>query len=198
MELRIQRHQQQRPDHWIILEQQTGIAAKYRSFPPSADLVLLDCVTVLISNIIPDASGSPENPDELAAEVALKKEIKSLLELIAEDKADWILVRNEVGSGLVPPCPVGRIYRDLVSWANRRLAAASQKCYLTISGKTLDLHKLAVDLDTFFRTNPERSELRKTELWVRQVNLYFHPGSRRGKQSPVGIKPLESFRNNHF
>ena len=102
MELRIRRHQQQRPDHWATLEQQKDIASGYRSISSPADLVLLDCVTVLTSNVILEASGSLETPDELAAEEALKTEIESLLDLIAEDPADWILVTNEVGSGLVP------------------------------------------------------------------------------------------------
>lgn len=150
MKLRIHRHQQQRPEHWATLEQQKEIAAGYRALSSPADLVLLDCVTVLTSNVILEAAGSLENPDELAAEEALKTEIESLLELIAGDPADWILVTNEVGSGLVPPYPVGRIYRDLLGWANKRLTAESQECYLTISGKILDLNRLAVDLDTFF------------------------------------------------
>jgi len=150
MELRIHRHQEQRPDYWVTLEQQNDIVGGYRTLSYSADLVLLDCVTVLTSNVILDAAGSLENPDELAAELALKEEIENLLDLIKVDSADWILVSNEVGSGLVPPYPVGRIYRDLLGWANKQLAAASEECYFTLSGKVMDLNQLAVDLETFF------------------------------------------------
>ena len=40
------------------------------------------------------------------------------------------MVSNEVGMGLVPPYPLGRAYRDLLGWANRRLALAADEVYL--------------------------------------------------------------------
>jgi len=54
------------------------------------------------------------------------------------------MVTNEVGMGLVPPYPLGRVYRDLLGWANRKVAAAADEVYLLISGMVLPLHQLAV------------------------------------------------------
>jgi adenosylcobinamide kinase/adenosylcobinamide-phosphate guanylyltransferase len=44
------------------------------------------------------------------------------------------VVSNEVGLGLVPPYPLGRIYRDLLGWANQRLARAAGRVVFMIAG----------------------------------------------------------------
>jgi adenosylcobinamide kinase/adenosylcobinamide-phosphate guanylyltransferase len=45
-----------------------------------------------------------------------------------------IVVSNEVGLGLVPPYPLGRLYRDNLGWANQRLAAAADRVLFMVAG----------------------------------------------------------------
>jgi len=55
----------------------------------------------------------------------------------------WIVVSNEVGWGLVPPYPLGRVYRDLLGWANQRVAAAADRVYLMVAGLPVDIKALS-------------------------------------------------------
>jgi len=60
-----------------------------------------------------------------------------LLAAHRDGSATTILVSNEVGMGLVPPYPLGRMYRDLLGWVNARLAAEADEVYLLIAGLPL-------------------------------------------------------------
>jgi adenosylcobinamide kinase/adenosylcobinamide-phosphate guanylyltransferase len=50
-----------------------------------------------------------------------------------------IIVSNEVGMGLVPPYPLGRLYRDILGRANQQLAAAADRVYLMMAGLPIAL-----------------------------------------------------------
>jgi adenosylcobinamide kinase/adenosylcobinamide-phosphate guanylyltransferase len=69
-------------------------------------------------------------------------EIDQLLLAVNELPADWIVVSNEVGLGLVPPYPLGRIYRDLLGRANQRLATQADRVIFMIAGIPMKLNPL--------------------------------------------------------
>ena len=46
--------------------------------------------------------------------------------------------------GLVPPYPLGRVYRDLLGWTNRKVAEVADEVYLLVAGMLLPLHELAI------------------------------------------------------
>ena len=69
-----------------------------------------------------------------AARLAVEAEIDSLLEAITKLPAHWLVVSNEVGQGLVPPFPAGRLFRDLLGWANQRLAAMADEVIWMVAG----------------------------------------------------------------
>lgn len=133
MRVRIARHQAERPSHWQTLEAptQTGTAIAQ---VPATDMVLLDCLTVLANNII---APMPEPFDGGAAEAALNAEIDELLMAYAASEAEWIIVSNEVGLGIVPAYPLGRIYRDALGRANQRLAAMADQVLFMVAGLPL-------------------------------------------------------------
>jgi adenosylcobinamide kinase / adenosylcobinamide-phosphate guanylyltransferase len=141
---RIKKHRQQRPASWHTLEIPHGVANALRENGYDADLVLLDCLTMLVSNLVLTATDEEFEPDEARSAEIVDTEIEALLNTIQASRADWIMVTNEVGMGLVPPYPLGRVYRDLLGWANRKVAAAADEVYLLISGMVLPLHQLAV------------------------------------------------------
>jgi adenosylcobinamide kinase / adenosylcobinamide-phosphate guanylyltransferase len=105
-----------------------------RATPLDADVVLLDCITLLVSNLVLEASPNVNEPDVSAATGLVRSEVEELIETIRMSEARWLVVSNEVGQGLVPPYPVGRLYRDLLGWANQRLAEAADEVVWMVAG----------------------------------------------------------------
>jgi adenosylcobinamide kinase / adenosylcobinamide-phosphate guanylyltransferase len=77
-----------------------------------------------------------ENEDEVArAEADATGEIQAVLTL----DAHVILVSNEVGMGLVPPYPLGRLFRDSLGRVNQLAAGVCSEVYLMVAGLPLRL-----------------------------------------------------------
>ena len=131
---RIVRHRAQRPATWRTLEQPLNVAPAILEQASAAAVVLLDCMTLLASNVVLAAGD-----DGKAAEAQLQQEVDALVAAIAHLDATFIIVSNEVGMGLVPPYPLGRVYRDALGRANQRLARAADHVYFLVAGLPLTL-----------------------------------------------------------
>jgi adenosylcobinamide kinase / adenosylcobinamide-phosphate guanylyltransferase len=134
MAARIAAHRAQRPAQWITLEAPCAIGPAIRSCGVRAPVILIDCLTLLASNVI---APLPEPIGDEEAERALNAEIDDLLSAYTESGAEWIIVSNEVGLGLVPPYPLGRVYRDALGKANQRLAAVADEVMFMVAGLPL-------------------------------------------------------------
>ncbi len=132
MRARIAAHRAQRPAHWRTLEapQQTGDAIA-AALSPDVTCVVVDCVTLLANNVV---IALPEGASADDATAALMAEIDALLAVRAQSDADWYVVSNEVGLGIVPAYPLGRVYRDALGRANQRLAAAADRVLFMVAG----------------------------------------------------------------
>jgi len=132
MKARIDAHRAERPAEWRTLEAplNVGEAIQKALAEQPADVVLLDCMTLLATNVILQL---PETASEREASAALLAEVDALLACWAQSNAHWIIVSNEVGLGLVPPYPLGRIYRDALGRANQRLAAAATEALFLVA-----------------------------------------------------------------
>ena len=131
MSVRIQKHRAERPPHWETLEIPLGISSHTGQI--KTDLVVLDCITLLVTNIL--MQFVKDNLVEEAPFIrALQKEVDELITEIRTGKQDWIIISNELGLGLVPPYQMGRVYRDLLGWANQRLARAADKVIFMVAG----------------------------------------------------------------
>jgi adenosylcobinamide kinase/adenosylcobinamide-phosphate guanylyltransferase len=139
MEQRVAKHRRERPAHWLTLELPRAIAQGYRRSGLQPRVVILDCLTLLVSNVLLAECPSEEIEAEKAM-AAVQLELDALLELLEQDAAQWIIVSNEVGMGLVPPYPLGRVYRDALGIANQRLAAVADQVFLMVAGIPLPLH----------------------------------------------------------
>jgi adenosylcobinamide kinase/adenosylcobinamide-phosphate guanylyltransferase len=134
MRARIAAHRAKRPAQWETLELPTGIGAYLLARPPHADLIIVDCLTLLVSNLALRAAPDPDHPDEPAATANVHAGVTELLQTIDAIPAEWLVVSNEVGQGLVPPYPIGRIFRDLLGWANQRVAEKADQVYWMVAG----------------------------------------------------------------
>jgi adenosylcobinamide kinase / adenosylcobinamide-phosphate guanylyltransferase len=139
MQSRIAIHRQKRPDDWQTFEIPFGVGSALRVNPPDAEVILLDCVTLLVANGLLQAAPDVDQPNEAAATAQVQSEIDDLLATIQSSPAQWIVVSNEVGLGLVPPYPLGRFYRDLLGWANQSLARSADRVVFMIAGMPMKL-----------------------------------------------------------
>ncbi len=130
MAARIQAHRQNRPSHWQTLEASRDVGARLSAVKPSPNVVLLDCMTLLVSNIVI----AKEDQAQRAIESAVQAEIEAILAARSKLDAALIIVSNEVGLGLVPPYPLGRLYRDVLGRANRQLASRADRVLFMVAG----------------------------------------------------------------
>lgn len=146
MRQRIARHREGRPPHWLTVEEPQNPASALLT--TSAPVALLDCVTLLVANHLLANVADHDNPDEPnlaseAAEESVDRAIGGLLDAWRAQSATLILISNEVGMGIVPPYPLGRIYRDCLGRVNARLAAEADTVLLMVAGLPIELKALA-------------------------------------------------------
>jgi len=136
MAARITAHRAARPSHWHTLEEPRRLAAAISAWQPEPALILVDCLTLWVSNLL---LSLPNPPDPSAATALVMAETERLLECIQQSRAAWILVSNEVGMGLVPPYPLGRLYRDLLGSVNQRLAGVADEVIFMVASLPMRL-----------------------------------------------------------
>ncbi|RME74975.1 MAG: bifunctional adenosylcobinamide kinase/adenosylcobinamide-phosphate guanylyltransferase [Chloroflexi bacterium] len=133
MARRIEAHRRARPAHWRTVEAPRRVAAALSAVGDLPPVVLLDCLTLLVSNIILALEGEPQE----TVEAAVSAEIDELVALARDRQVTLIVVSNEVGLGLVPPYPLGRLYRDVLGRANQKLAAQADRVVFMVAGLPL-------------------------------------------------------------
>jgi adenosylcobinamide kinase/adenosylcobinamide-phosphate guanylyltransferase len=140
MTQRIARHRQERPATWHTLETPRQVGQAITLHLHDTAVVLVDCLTLLVSNTLLHCGASP---DPAAAEAAVQEEVVALVQTCQTTAATCIVVSNEVGFGLVPDNPLGRLYRDLLGRANQALAARAEAVYFMVAGLPVDVKALA-------------------------------------------------------
>ena len=118
---RIQRHQQDRGAHWVNIEEEKHLAET----PTDGKTVLLDCVTLWLTNIFFDNGFDVER--------SLQEAKDEWREFTAKD-IDLIVVSNELGMGVHPIEESARKFADLQGWMNQHIAAMADEVYLMVSG----------------------------------------------------------------
>ena len=151
MRSRIARHRASRPKGWYTLEESLDLASAVRRAGELADVLLLDCVTLWLGNVLLQESVQHEKDDEVEFHTAgrlfnerVLKECEALLAVVKSLSPDktLIVVTNEVGLGIVPAYPLGRLYRDTLGYINQRLAQAADRVYLMMAGMAVDIKRL--------------------------------------------------------
>ena len=139
---RINKHRLQRPASWQTFETTTGPSEVIASEGPHFAAMLLDCLTVMISNRMLAHPMDWDQPtvDQLnEVEADVMAEIEAIIGAVAASRADLVAVTNEVGYGIVPIAPLARFFRDCAGRVNQRMAAAASEVYLVVAGLPLRL-----------------------------------------------------------
>ena len=131
MTTRIQAHKQGRPSEWDTLEEPLHLVPAMKSLLPDYDTVLLDCVTLWVTNLLVQ-DRTPESVD-------IPAEARNLLDLYRDQGASWIVVSNEVGLGLVATTKLGRLFTDELGRVNQMVAAEADEVIFMAAGLPLTL-----------------------------------------------------------
>ncbi len=134
MRTRIEEHKKNRPTGWKTLEARTNVGKSIEQNIGDAQTVIIDCITLLTNNILMNNSSKSDTFDEAKIEAALMSEIDGILACIRRFNTEFLIVTNEVGMGIVPEYPMGRLYRDLLGKANQKLAKEAVEVYLFVAG----------------------------------------------------------------
>ena len=118
---RIERHRHERGDHWQLIEEELALASTLSKHAVSGNVVLVDCLTLWISNLI-------------FAGRDINEEVEQLCELLPKLSGNVILVANEVGMGVVPEAPEGRLFRDAQGRLNQQVAAIADRVEFIAAG----------------------------------------------------------------
>lgn len=125
MASRIAKHQADRGEGWATCEAPTDLVEALQRTVEPGHVVLVDCLTLWLSNLM----HHDRNVDE---------EIRQLIDALALP-GELILVSNEVGLGLVPGTPLGRSFRDQQGWLNQAVAEVSDRVEFVAAGLPLVL-----------------------------------------------------------
>ncbi len=124
MRERIAAHQAERADRFTTVEEPHDLAGALGRVPPDTDVVLIDCLTVWLGNLMHRHDGDGGTYPEIA----------SFLECLQARAFNTILVTNEVGAGIVPENGLARRFRDLAGRLNQDVARIADSVVLTVCG----------------------------------------------------------------
>jgi adenosylcobinamide kinase / adenosylcobinamide-phosphate guanylyltransferase len=124
MEERVEAHKKERGENWQTFEEPVAIAQAIKENSIKADVILVDCLTLWISNLL--------YKDYDKANIF--KEVQKLVESVDSAECPVVLVSNEVGAGIVPENKLARVFRDIAGLTNQEIAKAVKNVVWTIAG----------------------------------------------------------------
>jgi adenosylcobinamide kinase/adenosylcobinamide-phosphate guanylyltransferase len=125
MRKKIARHRRERPSAWRTIEAPLELTKAIRSSSRESDVVLVDCLTVYVDNVMSARRKSKSDSKDC---------INAVCDAIRTAEASVIVVSNEVGSGVVPPYRSGRAYRDFLGQMNQKVAQIADNVILMVAG----------------------------------------------------------------
>ncbi len=121
MRVRIEAHKRERGEDWHTVEEPLALAQWLEDNADKYDVVVVDCLTLWLSNI-------------MLSDCDVEAESMELADTMAGAPCYVVAVTNEVGMGIVPESSMGREFRDLAGRLNRLVAGEAQEVYLVVSG----------------------------------------------------------------
>jgi len=124
MALRVARHQKERGQHWTTIEEPLYLPEVILEHSPNADVMLIDCLTLWVSNLLMKTSD----------EIKWEQIVSQLTDALAQTGCPLIVVSNEVGAGIVPENQLARQFRDITGWVNQAVAGCATQVVWMVAG----------------------------------------------------------------
>ncbi len=124
MARRVENHKKIRGPEWQTVEEPLEVVEKVRRHRDGAEVILLDCMTLWISNLLLKWDDDSK----------VMGEADGLIETLKKSQTSFLIVSNEVGMGIVPANPLSRRFRDLSGMVNQRIAEVADAVILMVSG----------------------------------------------------------------
>ena len=137
MRRRIAKHKASRPVEWSTVEAPYSADQEVIPLCSEKKLVLWDCITVFLTNLLLESSGEDTVPDQV--EDLILERFQSMLSRIEGCPGTLIAVSNEVGLGIVPEHPLGRGFRDLAGRVNQLLAQKADQVFFVLAGIPVEI-----------------------------------------------------------
>jgi adenosylcobinamide kinase/adenosylcobinamide-phosphate guanylyltransferase len=127
MRARINRHKEDRPRYWTTIEEPITLGCIIAKYDNPRYFLLVDCLTLWLSNILFDAQGHYQEDIFLQQKQALLSELARL-------HTDIVLVSNEVGLGITPIDKMSRQFIDEAGRLHQQLAKQCSHVSLVTAG----------------------------------------------------------------
>jgi adenosylcobinamide kinase/adenosylcobinamide-phosphate guanylyltransferase len=124
MKQRVARHQKERSQNWVTVEEPLHLPQAILENSPKADVMLVDCLTLWVSNLLMQSGDEKKIADT----------IPQLIDALEKATCPIVLVSNEVGTGIVPENRLARQFRDITGWVNQAVAKCSNKVVWMVAG----------------------------------------------------------------
>jgi adenosylcobinamide kinase/adenosylcobinamide-phosphate guanylyltransferase len=124
MRERVARHRRLRSASWSTVDVPVDLADAVIEHSGNARVLLVDCLTLWVSNLMVRS----EDPQTLRGHIA------ALVQALSRSRCPVVLVTNEVGCGIVPENRLARLFRDVVGWANQAVAGCADRVVWTVAG----------------------------------------------------------------
>jgi adenosylcobinamide kinase/adenosylcobinamide-phosphate guanylyltransferase len=130
MAARIESHRQSRGEGWTVIEEPLELADAIGAATRVDRAVLVDCLTLWLSNLV-----IAERPVEAAT--------AELVAALGQAPGPVVLVSNEVGAGIMPDNSLARRFADAQGRLNQAVAAEADAVVLMVAGLPLAIKEPA-------------------------------------------------------
>jgi adenosyl cobinamide kinase/adenosyl cobinamide phosphate guanylyltransferase len=130
MTQRVENHKRERGDLWETLEEPTEIISAIIDGQKRHDVILIDCLTLWLSNLLMAHGDDHEK---------IESDVQELVGCLEHTRTPVILVSNEVGLSIVPDNRLGRVFRDLAGRLNQRIARVADRVVFMVAGIPTDI-----------------------------------------------------------
>nr|WP_312985637.1 bifunctional adenosylcobinamide kinase/adenosylcobinamide-phosphate guanylyltransferase [Clostridioides sp.] len=134
---RVKKHREQRSSEWDTYEIYKDVHKEIQIIGSKYRTVILDCITLLVNNLMFDYSLDIENmsTDEIdKMKEYIYDQIEKLMAEIRNTDLYFVFVTNELGMGVMPDNKLSRIYTDIAGKVNQYIAKMSDEVFFVVSG----------------------------------------------------------------